>query len=319
MKLPPYPKYSGFIKGKTQIPHGFPFAPPTTFESLPLDMYSQISKKLGSSDQPAFRRLTTQTYKSNYATKHCFQDISPWEIARFILKQQQLLKQDIANRKSKLLNYAGSWPNTRSTVSLHIVSFGFNFNTGEYWESCKAHNLTEEYIVDKINEAQEKRYTYFKNDEHKSQFNAGIDFRNPENNWNFTMDIIKERISCLNPPYNLTAHQIFIRMFADRYPYKLPSHKLDSFVKSILLLKSILSDIGKTSFITHILQKFGLEDFSKVFTAHYESDIYYDLRKKFGKFIDMKIIPVDINIENYNTAVRHWLLSLQPADLKFDL
>lgn len=101
------------------------------------DIYFEISKYLSRSDQPAFRRINKTSSQSDFNLSNCFREISPHEIARWLIKQQKILREDITKRKSILWNIGNPQKLTislnycnRATMGIY-ANFYYDLNTGD--------------------------------------------------------------------------------------------------------------------------------------------------------------------------------------------
>ena len=106
--------------------------PTPQYLELPRDVYSTIGTHVLPKYQPDFRRLN-QTARSSDISVTCYKDISPNEIANWLLEQQKLIRDDIQKRKSKF------WDLDRNKYDLTLelnkrlgsIIFNIDYNTGD--------------------------------------------------------------------------------------------------------------------------------------------------------------------------------------------
>lgn len=271
--------------------------------NLPRDVYTTISKHILPQGQPAFRRLNTTARSSGFDLSMCFRDITPNEIAIWLLEQQRLIREDIKHRKSKLWNLdRNKYPivlqlNTRPQTPI----FSIDTNTG---------NITADGV--QLDDERQIVSSLTKKSNLLLNTKPIMDFSDSENNWQLVIDILKNRKSCYLQ--GLTPHKVFIQMVADHtdFHYFLYS-KLAPAVHSILYLKRLLTPLGQRKFVDVILQKFGIEFLSEYFNDNrdrYGSEDKYDKYNKDDAFVFDHV--------QYITSVKDFILSLSPEDLMFN-
>lgn len=247
--------------------------------TLPRDIYTAISSQLDPANQLRFRQVNTVASSLNFDTQICFQNITIGEYATWLLDQQKLLREEISQRRTKMWKYYGG--GFGPSIELRSANSGggtIDFN-------MKNGDITT-YMDNKKLITKQDIVNYLLSKKQQEIINV---YENPDIAW----DILENRKSCYVRA-GLTRHELFIKIFADTYSY--PTEYIDNYMRYIL---NILSPLGIRRFTKDISEPFQIS-FARS-----------------GQFWTVRM-PNNFNANAFNIALKQWLLSLQPNDLKFE-
>ena len=264
---------------------------------FPLDIYSEISQHLPPSDQPAFRKINTLARKSYFDTDWCFRDITPIEVARWILKQREIVIKDAKLYQSKLWKYANkSIPIEISPgwdIYVNIVTGNLDGGSrGDEYGMYKKQLKTEQELLDYIAEKSRK-------DDGKHKFD----------NYQLIFDILGERLSCYS--YGLTHQELFNTYLAEHIKYAKvlnPQYTIYSLLKFQYNPGYLLSETGYNRLLADLRKALNLPPDADL---PFLQDILEDFYGPVDFTNEMKMSYLDI----FNNWLHSWLLTLTPKDL----
>lgn len=268
-----------------------PLSPlPSYFDRLPAELYPQITNYL-SLPTKAKTRMTNRLISQQIELKldDCTKDLSPPEIARWLLEHQSLIKQDISLRRSQFwkMNYSGS-------VAFKIGSFGkrrhisIDTSTGEMHvlkNFGEKTGISLESLDDILNVLNTYPFSYDTYD--------GI------SNWTVVKLILGNRLSCFQ---SFQLHTMIIHVIIRHMKDSSSSHKevLSYYIRTLLTnlaYDRLITDLGK----------------------HFDIDVIVN-RKWSQASIETKgtkSIDKDINSNDFYFWLTSWLLNSSPEDMSF--
>ena len=269
-------------------------------DSLPQDIYSEISKHVPVGDQSSFRRVNRLASRSQVDRNWCLRDITPQEIARWLLQQQAIVKEDIRHHKSSLW---GSFD--ARTLKIRLVNVG------------ESYKLID---INMINGNLENNGSIIEPDQLINYLTINkLRYLDPLN-FKLIFNILKERISC--HAVGLTSQQIFNELLAEHMEY-VKDDRISTFFRIVTYnVESLLSNIGINRFRNDLIKMLDVPDELGKLFFKYGFGYYAQINNMMEKIYAHQQFTTTLNIFNidlnhFNSWLRSWILSLTPEDLNY--
>ena len=277
---------------------------------LPMEIYTEIASYLPLSSKPAYRRASKMTNQADVLHLHeCTRNPTNSEIARWLLQQQEFMREDIKSRKSQLWNVL----DTKGEIRLN-----FTHNNGKYFSFDTATGdlfIKTGYVIQ--NDRLEKQLYSFEDimdviSKRSLDYGFSVDITN----WYIIKGVLKNRLSCFN--YQITLFEMMKHVLANTFPYRNEPHP-GNILWQVDYTRNFVTDNALKRLKLEFSDKFGVP--LEILRSASDYKINPILNKIFGttynQYYHVTENLFNLNMQDVNAWLHLWIVNLNLDDMEY--
>lgn len=290
-------------------------APPKPVPQLPGNIYTEISRNLSVSDKAAFRRANTLTFNATELYQHeCVSQPTNSEISRWLLQQQELLRQDISSHKSRLWDYKLEPIEFTLTILRDYTVGQFVVRGGMLPHKIISFSVsTGDMFLRTFGDAGGQILTSFEDImDALTQYPLDYVVSRDMSNWHLIKGVLRNRLSCFK--YGITLFDMMKSLLASTFLYE-SGVMPQALANNIHNMKVFLTKEASKRLISDFSDKFGvpqnlIEDVQKV-----NDELSLILKKRITGIFTENMFNLDS--QEVIDWLNDWILRLTLEDMDF--